>query len=442
LYVSELQRGRLLEAAFALVYEQGYRGMTVRRVAERAGVSPKTFYVLFCDREDCFLAAFEHALDVLEIAVAPAYDAERDWTVRVRAGLAALLGMLDREPALRRLVFVEALTAGPRVLARRAQVLDRLAGVLDGGRAGMRTSGALPALTAEGIVGATFGVIHARLSQQRPEPLSGLLNALMATIVLPYRGSAAATRELKHPVSQAGPEPTLGDSQGVGGLFGRPLGSASPVDFRLTVRTQMVLAAVAGHTGVNNREVSELVGVSDQGQISRLMMRLQDQGLIENMRGDAQGLAKAWRLTPHGEAVIDAHRPLRREERRSTGRGKLAVKRGRAPRRAGAQVASAGRASLGFRLTVRTHMVLAAIAELGGQGSPPSNREIADAAGVSDQGQISKLLARLERHGLLRNTGRETQGSPYAWHLTLRGEEILRAGRTQQHPSRMTGTAR
>jgi DNA-binding MarR family transcriptional regulator len=87
-------------------------------------------------------------------------------------------------------------------------------------------------------------------------------------------------------------------------------------------------------------------------------------------------------------------------------------------------------------------MVLAAIAELGGQGSPPSNREIADAAGVSDQGQISKLLARLERHGLLRNTGRETQGSPYAWHLTLRGEEILRAGRTQQHPSRMTGTAR
>jgi hypothetical protein len=30
--------------------------------------------------------------------------------------------------------------------------------------------------------------------------------------------------------------------------------------------------------------------------------------------------------------------------------------------------------------------------------------------------------------GLLRNTGRETQGSPYAWHLTLRGEEIVRVG--------------
>jgi AcrR family transcriptional regulator/DNA-binding MarR family transcriptional regulator len=457
LYVSELQRGRLLEAAFALVYEQGYRGMTVRRVAERAGVSPKTFYVLFCDREDCFLAAFDYALDVLAVAVRPAYDAEREWVERVRAALAALLDILDREPALRRLVFVEALTAGPRVLERRAQMLDRLAGVLDGGRAGMKAPGALPALTAEGIVGATFGVIHARLSQQRPEPLSELLNALMATIVLPFRGSAAATREQrgtrtfssgrKNPAGLKSPA-RLAEGQTASPIASlRPLGSALPADFRLTVRTQMVLAAVAGHAGVNNREVSELVGVSDQGQISRLMMRLAEQGLVENMRGDAQGLAKAWRLTPHGAAVIGAHRPLRREERRSTGRrgtgrGKLAVKRGRAPGRAGAQVPSAGRASLGFRLTVRTHLVLCAVEELAARGSDPNNREVSDAAGVSDQGQISKLLARLEGHGLLQNTGGHTQGLPRAWHLTLRGEEILRAGRTQQHPSRMTGTAR
>jgi TetR/AcrR family transcriptional regulator len=436
LYVSELQRGRLLEAAFAIVYEQGYRGMTVRRVAERAGVSPKTFYVLFCDREDCFLGAFDHALNVLAVAVAPAYEAEKDWTAGVRAGLGALLGILDGEPALRRLVFVEALTAGPRVLERRGQVLDLLAGVIDEGRAGMKAPGGLPALTAEGIVGATFGVIHARLSQPRPEPLSGLLNALMATIVLPYRGSAAAARELSRPV----PEPTVRALRGTGGLSGLPLGSASPVDFRLTIRTQMVLAAVATHEGVNNREVSELVGVSDQGQISRLMMRLAEQGLIENMRGDVQGLAKAWRLTPRGEAVIDAHRPLRPEERRSNRRGKLAVKRGRASGRAGRQLA--GPASVGFRLTVRTHMVLAAVAELGGTGSPPSNREIAEAAGVADQGQISKLLSRLEHHGLLRNAGGETHGLPYAWHLTLRGEEILRAGRTTQHSSATTGTAR
>ena len=60
-YVSGVQRTRLLDAAFRVVAEQGYHGMTVRRVCDRAGVSNKTFYDLFSDREDCFLAAFEQA---------------------------------------------------------------------------------------------------------------------------------------------------------------------------------------------------------------------------------------------------------------------------------------------------------------------------------------------------------------------------------------------
>ena len=92
--------------------------------------------------------------------------------------------------------------------------------------------------------------------------------------------------------------------------------------------------------------------------------------------------------------------------------------------------------AIDFRLTVRTQMVLTAVAELGarkfvpgGRGSAPSNREIADAAGVSDQGQISKLLARLEGLGLLQNTGGATAGVPNAWRLTPRGEEILSASR-------------
>ena len=61
------------------------------------------------------------------------------------------------------------------------------------------------------------------------------------------------------------------------------------------------------------------------------------------------------------------------------------------------------------------------------------------AARVSDQGQISKLLARLEGLGLLENTGGHTQGVPNAWRLTPRGEEIVRVGqprgeRTNGHP--------
>jgi AcrR family transcriptional regulator/DNA-binding MarR family transcriptional regulator len=442
-FVAELQRGRMLSATFALVGERGYDAVTARSVSERAGVSNRTFYQCFSDREDCFLAAFNHALDGLEVEVRGGWESELGWTARVRAALAALLATLDREPALRRLVFVEALAAGPRVLARRARVLESLAGVIDEGRVNARAPGRLPALVAEGVVGGAFGVIHARLLELRPEPLVGLLGQLMAMVVLPYRGSAAATRELTRSLTsgwrgasrsrtqeawRASHASDRGrrDTPSIATL--KPLGAASPVDYRLTVRAQMALAAVAGRPGLNNREVSEVIGLADQSQISRMMKRLAEQGLVEDTQAHAKRLARAWRLTADGEAVIDAHRSLKQAQRTAGKGGKLAAKstrRGEHKRiaTAGVEVVHAG-----FRLTALTHQVLTAVATLSEEAAGPSNREIAIAAGVRDQGQISRLLARLQDHGLLQKTGGPT-GGVNAWQLTPAGEELLAASR-------------
>src|SRR6202046_110930 len=204
-YVSVLQRARLLDATVGLVCELGARQLTVRRVTVRAGVSSKTFYDLFADREECLLAAFDRAVGQLATVARSAYAVEGEWVARVRRTLGALLVFLDGELLLRRFVFVESLACGPRVLERRARVLEELAGVLDEGRAGTRAGRELPPFTAEGVVGAVWGVIHARLLEANPGPLSGLLSPLMGTIVLPYRGPAAATREISRP---AAPEPS------------------------------------------------------------------------------------------------------------------------------------------------------------------------------------------------------------------------------------------
>jgi AcrR family transcriptional regulator len=310
-YVTELQRARLLDAAFAVVSEDGYRRMTARRVSGRAGVSNKTFYDLFSDREDCFLAALDHAVEELAVVVLPAWEGETEWAARVRAGLGALLGFLDGEPALRGLVFVEALGAGPRVLARRAEVLRALERAVDEGRAGVKTGRELPPLTAEGVVGAAFGVIHTRLLERHPEPLTGLLNELMAMIVLPYSGAAAAARELSRPA----PEPTaalVGRERFGASLTPAGVGRAR-IPFRLTVRTHRVLCAVAELTAEgsdpNNREVSDVAGVSDQGQISKLLSRLEGHGLLQNTGGHTQGVPRAWRLTPRGEEILRVGRP-------------------------------------------------------------------------------------------------------------------------------------
>jgi AcrR family transcriptional regulator/DNA-binding MarR family transcriptional regulator len=419
-YISDLQRGRLLSAAFAVVGELGYEGLTARRVSERAGASNRTFYECFSDREDCFLAAFNHAVDGLEREMRAGWEAELGWTARVRGGLTALLQALDPEPAVRRLVFVEALSAGPRVLARRARVLESLAGVVDQGRANGQAPAGLPGLTAEGVVGATFGVIHARLLELRPGSLVGLRGALMAGIVFPYRGPKAATRELELPAPRVPARRRDGD-----GLSRRPLSSASPTDYRLTVRTQMALAAVAGRPGLNNREVSEVIGLADQGQISRMMKRLQVQGLVENAHGPVKRQARAWRLTSDGEAVIDAHKPLKQAQRRAGKGGKLlAPASTRRGKHKPTPAAGKGRPHNGIRMTALTRQVLAAVAELSGRGAGPSNREIATAVNVKDEGQISKLLQRLQRHGLLANTAGDTPGHN-AWQLAPHGEELL-----------------
>jgi AcrR family transcriptional regulator len=311
-YVSELQRVRLLDATFAVVAEDGYKRMTARRVSGRAGVSNKTFYDLFTDREDCFLAAFDLAVEELAAVVLPAWEGENEWATRIRAGLGALLEFLDGEPALRRLVFVEALGAGPRVLERRGQVLELLRGAVDEGRSGVKAGRDLPPLTAEGIVGAAFSVIHARLLEQHPEPLTELLNALMATVVLPYRGHTAAAREL----ARRAPDPTIDSSRlGDHDVPARRVGDQSQfIDFRPTQRTQMVLAAVAElggqGSGPSNREVSDRAKVSDQGQISKLLSRLEGLGLLLNTGGHIQGVPNAWQLTPRGEEILSASRPL------------------------------------------------------------------------------------------------------------------------------------
>jgi DNA-binding IclR family transcriptional regulator len=78
---------------------------------------------------------------------------------------------------------------------------------------------------------------------------------------------------------------------------------------RLTYRTARVLEAIATWPGVSNRGVGEHAGVSDQGQISRLLARLERLGLAENSgEGHTRGEANEWRLTSRGLQVTQTIR--------------------------------------------------------------------------------------------------------------------------------------
>jgi AcrR family transcriptional regulator len=301
-HVAEIQRNRILLAAVDTVAEVGYGRMTVAQVIARARVSRKTFYDVFADREDCFLAVFEQAVNRAGTAVREAYEREVGWRNGIRSGLAVLLGLMDEQPALARLCIVEALGAGERVLEQRAHVLARAARVVDHGRGLSRSPREPPAVTAEAAVGAVFAVLHARLLDDGDESLSGLLGQLMSIIVLPYLGSRAADRELTRRARPRAPRD--------GGSAGRTPDPMGGLKMRLTYRTVRVLSVIGEHPGASNREIAERSGITDQGQISKLLTRLARLGLIVNVGpGQERGAANAWHLTQLGVEVERAARP-------------------------------------------------------------------------------------------------------------------------------------
>jgi AcrR family transcriptional regulator len=303
--LGELQRARIISAMFDVATGRGASNVSVAHVVERSGVSRRTFYELFEDREDCFLAAFNDAVAYASERVLPAYRSESGWRERIRAGLLALLTFLDEEPVIGRLLIVESLAGGPKTLERRGRVLAEIRSILEEGANQAKAGFTPPPLTGEGIVGGVLAVIQARLSETGRPRLAELANPLMSMIVLPYLGSAAARRELQRPLP-AGSAPRNGAAT----LLADPFKDAR---MRLTYRTVRVLIAVADlgarEPGPSNRTIGESAGISDQGQISKLLGRLERIGMLNNTGlGPGQGAPNAWSLTPSGNHVVDSIR--------------------------------------------------------------------------------------------------------------------------------------
>jgi hypothetical protein len=221
----------------------------------------------------------------------------------VRGGLWAILSFFEREPALARMLVVESARGGAQVQELREQALARLAGEIDRGResAGSRAGDCTP-LTAEGLVGAALGILHPRLARAGRGSPTSLLGELMAMIVLPYQGPAAARAERARSLPRA-PVAVSAPARAAFALVHADPLPALPM--RVTYRTARVLQCVEGQSGASNRDVADAAGVRDPGQISKLLARLERLGLLQN-RGEGahtKGEANAWQLTPLGTQV-------------------------------------------------------------------------------------------------------------------------------------------
>jgi AcrR family transcriptional regulator len=124
------QRGRLICAIADCVAEHGYPETTVADVIARAGVSRRTFYEHFNDKEDCFLAAYDEGAKSTYEAMVEAAEGQKDWQEILDAVLTTWLEFLDADLAFTRAYMIEFWGAGDAARERWKARRDRTGGLM------------------------------------------------------------------------------------------------------------------------------------------------------------------------------------------------------------------------------------------------------------------------------------------------------------------------
>lgn len=179
------QRERMLEAMTRAVARKGYAKVTVADVVGLAGVSRRTFYEHFRDKEDCFLETYSAGAQALIDAVAAAVRAsgETDWHERVRTGLETYTAILAAEPDLARTVLVDVLGAGPRAVELRREVFSRFVDLYRPSPQGTRpfdeAMRAVPEPFLRALVGAISELVQEHIVTRGAESLQELTPTLV-----------------------------------------------------------------------------------------------------------------------------------------------------------------------------------------------------------------------------------------------------------------------
>lgn len=199
------QRDRLLTASIAATVEKGFDAMTVADIIRHAGVSRRTFYELFTDKEDAFLAAYDGAIETLVREMERAHrEHEGDWPGRIRAGLGAAAELLASNAAIAHVTMVEATAARPIIRRRYREALTRFTPFLDEGRGYSEYASRLPANTSRIAVGNVAALIFDTVYAGRAELMRDVLPDLVYVAILPFVGRDVAIAEREATIAAQG----------------------------------------------------------------------------------------------------------------------------------------------------------------------------------------------------------------------------------------------
>lgn len=276
------QRERLVAAVAQTVAELGWSAVGVHHICQRAGVSRRSFYELFSDRDACILAGVRQGFDAVigevDRAAATAGADHEDRTVAI---VTALIAALDADRARAALCVVAPLSGDAGALRLRRTAMSRLAALLAEGA----PADAAEELLVAGAIGGVWELLHRCLTDDLNGPLADVAGPAAYLVLVPFVGHRRATERMarmRPPATAAVPEP-------------------APDRLAVTELARETLKYLHAHPGARNTDLSRALGVRHDSQTSRHLVRLMRDGLVEVQR---QGRANAWWLTAAGEQTI------------------------------------------------------------------------------------------------------------------------------------------
>jgi AcrR family transcriptional regulator len=290
------QRDRLVGAMGELTAEVGTAATGVHHVCQRAGVSRRTFYELYTDRDACFVDAHQEAFGRLVAHLAEAVaDAGAEWEDRAVATTQALLGAWDADRVLAHMCLISAVGTNAETMALRRAAITQIAGLL-------ADAPAQPLLEEPVLTGAVGGVWELALRGLTEDPnnsIADLAGPAIYLMLVPFAGRRQAAAR----------------AAGRGGAIAYStrwtpavVGDADDRGLLVTELTGQTLRYLSRHSGAANIDIARAVDVRHESQISRHLSRLERAGMVSRRK---EGRTNAWRLTARGEEAARTLRDLR-----------------------------------------------------------------------------------------------------------------------------------
>jgi AcrR family transcriptional regulator len=203
--VAQNQRERLFGAMVASVATRGFAATRVTDLIKLSGVSRRSFYDLFPDKEACFRAVVRElaAKSISLTDELTGNDAER-----ARRRFQSLSEVVAAQPAAARLCLIEAYAAGPEALEPLEEARVTLERRMQAGAAESPQRAGMPAEMISALLGAALEVVRTRLRQGREGELVELGPELIE-FLLSYKAPPEPLRLATRPPTPA-PETIAG----------------------------------------------------------------------------------------------------------------------------------------------------------------------------------------------------------------------------------------